>query len=95
MTEPMPTLEEIVAKIESVKVAKGLTWNDLASKVGQAPVWVAAALTGQCSMSAEDLCGCCRGLGAYGGRVQDSSRLSVSWKLADFYSFRPIRVSIL
>ncbi|MCO8120456.1 cyanase [Stieleria sp. TO1_6] len=54
MTQPMPTLEQVVTKIESVKVAKGLTWADLAEKIGQNPVWVAAALTGQCSMSAED-----------------------------------------
>lgn len=54
MTEMMPSLEQIVTKIESVKIAKGLTWADLATKMGQSPVWVAAALTGQCSMSAED-----------------------------------------
>ena len=54
MTAPMPTLEEVVAKIQSVKVAKGLSWADLAGKMGQNPVWVAAALMGQCSMSAED-----------------------------------------
>lgn len=54
MTETMPSLEQIVTKIESVKIAKGLTWADLATKMGQSPVWVAAALTGQCSLSAED-----------------------------------------
>ncbi|TWU60637.1 Cyanate hydratase [Rubripirellula tenax] len=54
MTETVPSLETIVTKIESIKIAKGLTWNDLAAKVGQNPVWVAAALTGQCSLSAED-----------------------------------------
>lgn len=54
MATTVPTLEEIVTKIESIKISKGLTWADLATKVGQSPVWVAAALTGQCSMSAED-----------------------------------------
>ncbi|WP_199773690.1 cyanase [Stieleria maiorica] len=54
MTEPMPTLEQVVTKIESVKVSKGLTWAELAEKMGQSPVWVAAALSGQCSMSADD-----------------------------------------
>lgn len=54
MTTTVPSLEEVVTKIESVKVAKGLTWADLATKLGQNPVWVAAALTGQCSLSAED-----------------------------------------
>lgn len=54
MTETVPTLEEVVTKIEATKVAKGITWVDLASKLGLSPVWVAAALTGQCSMSAED-----------------------------------------
>lgn len=54
MTQSVPSLESIVNKIESMKIAKGLTWVDLAEKVGQSPVWVAAALTGQCSMSAED-----------------------------------------
>ena len=49
-----PTLEEVVAKIQSVKVAKGLSWEELAKPIGQNPVWVAAALTGNCSMSAED-----------------------------------------
>jgi len=54
MTQDVPTLEAVVTKIESVKVAKSLTWADLAAKMGQSPVWVAAALTGQCSLSAED-----------------------------------------
>lgn len=54
MTQTVPSLESIVTKIESIKIAKGLTWADLASKVGQSPVWVAAALTGQCSLSADD-----------------------------------------
>ena len=54
MNSVVPTLEEVVAKIQSNKIAKGLTWAELAEKVGQNPVWVTAALTGQCSMSAED-----------------------------------------
>lgn len=54
LTEAVPSLESIVTKIESVKIAKGLTWVELGKKMGQSPVWVAAALTGKCSMSAED-----------------------------------------
>lgn len=54
LTETIPTLEQVVAKIDSVKIAKGLTYAELAKLVDQSPVWVAAALTGQCSMSAED-----------------------------------------
>jgi cyanate lyase len=54
MTTECPTLEAIVTKIESVKIAKGLSWSDLAAKLGQSPVWTAAALTGQCSLSSDD-----------------------------------------
>lgn len=54
MTQPYPTLSDIITKIESTKIAKDLTWADLAEKMGQNPVWVAAALTGQCSLSPED-----------------------------------------
>lgn len=50
----MPSLESIVRKVESMKIAKGLTWADLAAKMGHSPVWVAAALSGQCSLSQED-----------------------------------------
>ncbi len=54
MTEPIPTLAQIVQKIDSIKTAKGLTWVMLAEMMGHSPVWVAAAMMGQCSMSPED-----------------------------------------
>lgn len=54
MTQPIPTLEQVVTKIESTKVSKGLTWAEIAEKMGLNPVWVAAALSGQCSLSTED-----------------------------------------
>ena len=51
----MLSREPITEKIIKTKIAKGLTWAALAEKIGQNPVWVAAALTGQCAMSDEDL----------------------------------------
>ncbi len=40
-------------KILKLKKSKGLTWEDVAAKLGHAPVWTCAALLGQMSMSAE------------------------------------------
>lgn len=37
-TEPMPTLEQVVLKIESNKIAKGITYAELAKMMGQSPV---------------------------------------------------------
>jgi cyanate lyase len=40
-------------KIVALKKAKGLTWTDIAARVGHAPVWTCAACLGQMSMTAE------------------------------------------
>ncbi len=40
-------------KILALKKQKGLSWNDIAAAIGQAPVWSCAACLGQMSMPAE------------------------------------------
>jgi len=40
-------------KILALKKQKGLSWNDIADAIGQAPVWSCAACLGQMSMPAE------------------------------------------
>ena len=40
-------------KILAIKKAKGLSWNDIAARLGHAPVWTCAACLGQMSMTAE------------------------------------------
>jgi cyanate lyase len=40
-------------KILTLKKQKGLSWNDIAAAIGQAPVWSCAACLGQMSMPAE------------------------------------------
>jgi cyanate lyase len=40
-------------KILRVKKAHGLTWNDVAARLGHAPVWTCASCLGQMSMTAE------------------------------------------
>ena len=40
-------------KIIARKKAKGITWNDVAARVGHAPVWTCAACLGQMSMTEE------------------------------------------
>jgi cyanate lyase len=39
--------------ILKIKKAKGLSWEDFAANLGQAPVWTCAACLGQMSMSTE------------------------------------------
>jgi cyanate lyase len=48
------TREEVTEKIIATKLAKGLSWNQLAEAVGQSKVWATAALLGQMQMSAEE-----------------------------------------
>lgn len=50
---PTTTRADVTAKIMAAKVAENLKWEDLAKLTGQNPVWTAAALTGQCALSAE------------------------------------------
>jgi cyanate lyase len=40
-------------KILKLKKQKGLTWGDIAAKIGHAPVWTCAACLGQMSMTGE------------------------------------------
>lgn len=44
---------ELGLKIKTAKRKKGWTWTEVASKLGQAPVWTTAACLGQMSMTAE------------------------------------------
>ena len=44
---------ELGRKILSVKKRKGLSWADIAARLGHAPVWTCAACLGQMSMSPE------------------------------------------
>lgn len=44
---------EVTEKIVATKVAKGLKWADIASKVGQSKEWVTAACLGQMTFTAE------------------------------------------
>ena len=50
----MLTRKELAQKILKTKIARGLSWSDLAQKVGQSDVWVTAALLGQCQMTADE-----------------------------------------
>jgi cyanate lyase len=40
-------------KIVALKKAKGISWNDVAARIGHAPVWTCAACLGQMSMTEE------------------------------------------
>jgi cyanate lyase len=40
-------------KILKLKKQKNLTWNEIAAKIGHAPVWTCAACLGQMSMTAD------------------------------------------
>lgn len=44
---------ELGLKIKAAKKKKGWSWGEVASKLGQSPVWTTAACLGQMSMSAE------------------------------------------
>lgn len=48
------TREEATERILAAKAAKGLTFEAIARRVGRHPVWVAAALYGQATMSEEE-----------------------------------------
>ncbi|WP_246050000.1 cyanase [Aquibacillus sediminis] len=48
------TKEEATEQILLAKRDKGLTFDDLAAEIGRHPVWVAAAIMGQASMSADE-----------------------------------------
>lgn len=44
---------ELGQRILAIKQAKGLSWTDIAARLGHAPVWVCAACLGQMSMTPE------------------------------------------
>ena len=50
----MPTHAEVIEKIAAKKLEKGLKWEQVAEALGQAPVWTAAALSGQAYLAPED-----------------------------------------
>ena len=50
----MASRKEVTEKIAAKKIEKGLKWEDIAKLIGQNPVWVAAALGGQCYLSPEE-----------------------------------------
>ena len=50
----MITREEATSQIKQAKKAKGVTFEQIANTIGRDKVWVAAALLGQGTMSAEE-----------------------------------------
>ena len=50
----MATHAEVIEKIAAKKLEKGLKWEEVAETLGLAPVWTAAALSGQCYLAPED-----------------------------------------
>lgn len=50
----MSLRDAVTEKIATKKLEKGLKWEQIAEMLGQAPVWAAAALGGQCYLSPED-----------------------------------------
>ena len=47
------TRDEIIAEVAAVRLAKGLTWQQLADAIGKPVVWTTAALLGQHPIPAE------------------------------------------
>lgn len=41
-------------QIKAARMARGLTWTDLAERLGKPPIWVTAALLGQHPLSSQD-----------------------------------------
>jgi len=48
------TRDEATAAVREAKEASGLTWHEIAGRVGRSPVWTTAALLGQAPMSADE-----------------------------------------
>jgi len=48
------TRAELTEKIVATRLAKGLSWDQLAEAVGQSKIWATAALLGQMQMTAEE-----------------------------------------
>ena len=62
---------DVTEKIITVKVAKGIKWADVASKVGQSKEWVTAACLGQMTLDA--------GQAAVIARLFDLSEAEARW----------------
>lgn len=48
------TREQLTEAIRAAKLRQGLTWKEIADKVGRSPVWATAALLGQLAMNEEE-----------------------------------------
>lgn len=48
------TRDEVTAQIAAARVAKDLSWAELAERLGKPVVWVVAALLGQHPLSLDD-----------------------------------------
>lgn len=48
------TREQLTEAIRAAKLRQGLTWKEIADKVGRSPVWTTAALLGQLAMNEEE-----------------------------------------
>lgn len=59
----MMSKELATAKILEAKVAKGLTWEGIAEKIGMSPVWTTSACLGMNSMPADKADALCAALG--------------------------------
>ena len=57
------TREEATAAVREAKLSSGLTWRELAQRVGRSPVWTTAALLGQAAIAPEEARADCEALG--------------------------------
>ena len=48
------TRDEATMAVREAKEASGLTWHEIAGRVGRSPVWTTAALLGQAPMSTDE-----------------------------------------
>ena len=48
------TRDEATMAVREAKEASGLSWHEIAQRVGRSPVWTTAALLGQAPMSADE-----------------------------------------
>ena len=48
------TRDEATVVVREAKEASGLTWHEIARRVGRSPVWTTAALLGQAPMSSDE-----------------------------------------
>lgn len=58
----MMTKDEMAAAILDAKIKSGLSWEDIAAKIGMSPVWTTSACMGMNSMPAENAKALCQAL---------------------------------